>query len=88
MVGESVTYDVAMAARLSMGKRVLCSSFWWMSDPLLLMRWRPGWERRFGSSGDQQVRLRLDMLLCVGCPFRGLSNRFFVHLFDSFLFSL
>ena len=35
-------------------------------------------------SGDQQVRLRLGMLLYVGCFFRNLSNRFFIHLGDSF----
>ena len=38
---------------------------------------------RFGSSGDQQVRLRLGMLLYVGCSFRSLSNRFFIHRVDS-----
>ena len=35
-------------------------------------------------SGDQQVRLWLGMLLYVGCFFRSLSNRFFIHLFDFF----
>ncbi len=35
-------------------------------------------------SGDQQVRLWLGMLLYVGCFSRSLSNRFFIHLGDSF----
>ena len=35
-------------------------------------------------SGDQQVRLWLGMLLYVGCFFRSLSDRFFIHLGDSF----
>ncbi len=34
-------------------------------------------------SGDQQVRLWLGMLLYVGCFFRSLSNRFFIHRGDS-----
>ena len=39
-------------------------------------------------SGDQQVRLWLGMLLYVGCPLQGLSNRFFIHLCDFLSFSL
>ncbi len=35
-------------------------------------------------SGDQQVRLWLGMLLYVGCFFRNLSNRFFIHRGGSF----
>jgi len=35
-------------------------------------------------SGDQQVRLRLGMLLFVGCSFQNLANSFFIHLGDSF----
>jgi len=40
------------------------------------------------SSGDQQIRLRLSMLLYVGCSLRSLSNSFFIHLCDSSYFSL
>jgi len=39
-------------------------------------------------SGDQQVRLRLGMLLYVGCSFQSLSNRVFIHRGDFFGFSL
>jgi len=35
-------------------------------------------------SGDQQVRLRLGMLLYVGCFLRSLSNSFFIHRGDFF----
>ena len=34
-------------------------------------------------SGDQQVRLRLGMLLYVGCSFQNLANSFFIHRGDS-----